>query len=463
MRVRHAEKRRSRVSSCPFADAVATAVIETYHRSCPSALRSRYQQTVLAGIVLLAQPAAGGGVEEEDAKAEAQMEVVSIGVGTKVLPASLIVEDVSMHMEGNHRLHDCHAEVLAKRGFQCFLLQQAHRFQSDDTSLSHSLWFEASSLLQPPGRDRDKQQYQYRLKANVSVFLYSSSQPCGNATIKKWAKSAKPNIYPDLSCYEYPHELRHHRRLEVTARSQGQVAILVKREDHSLGIDEDTDQVSSLPSEIVIPSGMALPGTGHGLVMSCSDKISLWNALGLQGGLLADIFDPVYMDAIIIGRKFSQTHCQRALCCRLQDFTRADSSYSIHHPAMLNTSVIFDDSVYACAEDLTATDTDARQASFREHRCFSWWSDGGDAGSSSIIDSRSGYATTLEGSDGGGSPLSSYRMAQSYRHLVAIEDDIPYTMLKQRNVEYQSAKRQILSSAHLFRDWQPHRKRSIHS
>lgn len=34
---------------------------------------------------------------------------------------------------------------------------------------------------------------------------------------------------------------------------------------------------------------------------SCSDKIALWNALGLQGGLLSSLFAPIYLDHIVIG------------------------------------------------------------------------------------------------------------------------------------------------------------------
>ena len=54
--------------------------------------------------------------------------------------------------------------------------------------------------------------------------------------------------------------------------------------------------------------------------MTCSDKIALWNAIGLQGALLTAIIEPIYLITITVGRKFSQAHCQRALCCRLQDF-----------------------------------------------------------------------------------------------------------------------------------------------
>ena len=53
-------------------------------------------------------------------------------------------------------------------------------------------------------------------------------------------------------------------------------------------------------------------------VMSCSDKICLWNALGLQGALLSEFFLPLTLQTITVGRKASAVHARRALCCRLQ-------------------------------------------------------------------------------------------------------------------------------------------------
>lgn len=35
--------------------------------------------------------------------------------------------------------------------------------------------------------------------------------------------------------------------------------------------------------------------------MSCSDKIARWSILGIQGALLTTLFDPIYVDEIIIG------------------------------------------------------------------------------------------------------------------------------------------------------------------
>lgn len=35
--------------------------------------------------------------------------------------------------------------------------------------------------------------------------------------------------------------------------------------------------------------------------MSCSDKLASWSVLGIQGGLLARLFAPIYLEGIVIG------------------------------------------------------------------------------------------------------------------------------------------------------------------
>lgn len=62
---------------------------------------------------------------------------------------------------------------------------------------------------------------------------------------------------------------------------------------------------------------------------SCSDKIASWNVLGLQGALLEGLFEPVYLDGVVIGgvegtegmRERMQQELQRALYGRMASLT----------------------------------------------------------------------------------------------------------------------------------------------
>jgi len=63
------------------------------------------------------------------------------------------------------------------------------------------------------------------------------------------------------------------------------------------------------------------------LSMSCSDKIAVWNVLGIQGALASQILRPMYISSIIIGevddsmQDLVREDCERALWKRLQDLS----------------------------------------------------------------------------------------------------------------------------------------------
>ena len=81
--------------------------------------------------------------------------------------------------------------------------------------------------------------------------------------------------------------------------------------------------------------------------MSCSDKIALWNICGLQGGLLSNFIDPVYIDHFIIGGNYNDLSAKRALSGRnsaisipslICKYRNNSSKFSIH-PSVENLFV----------------------------------------------------------------------------------------------------------------------------
>ena len=54
--------------------------------------------------------------------------------------------------------------------------------------------------------------------------------------------------------------------------------------------------------------------------LSCSDKICIWNILGIQGALLSRLVKPIYLNYVLIGEDYDLDSVYRALICRTSDF-----------------------------------------------------------------------------------------------------------------------------------------------
>ncbi|KAI0347503.1 adenosine deaminase/editase [Trametopsis cervina] len=229
-----------------------------------------------------------------------QSKVLSLGTGSKCLPATKLVP-------GGDAVHDCHAEVLARRGAERFLLEEVCRVRETG---------DASAWL------AEEDDGQFAMREGVNVYLYISTPPCGDASMRFLAASQdaamaslKDSSAPDPSLLSSP----------VARGRDGYALYGVLRTK---------------------PGRADSPRT---LCMSCSDKIASWTVMGVQGALGARVLRPVYIDALVVGeveegmRGMVKEDCERALSGRLSalDVERLPLGYELRPPAVHFTSVPF--------------------------------------------------------------------------------------------------------------------------
>lgn len=176
-----------------------------------------------------------------------------------------------------------------------------------------------------------------------------------------------------------------HERLHVVQRSQGQVALLCKGNSSQLQKQQPEENIvvsSAISGGDNGKNQLLFPPIGTHVSTSssetsipcCSGKIAAWNFLQCWEGLLLrslfserkrndammrtsessetasltltssfssfSSFSSLVPQSIVIGRKFSQLHCQRALCCRV-DLSRqilSKQDKKIHRDFLLLTS-----------------------------------------------------------------------------------------------------------------------------
>jgi tRNA-specific adenosine deaminase 1 len=90
----------------------------------------------------------------------------------KCLPASKLPEVQGMV------LHDCHAEIIAARAFNRFLIDEC-AILARDQSIS-SLWIRRTKTEEIIGGF----QQPFALRDDISIHFYSSEAPCGDASME---------------------------------------------------------------------------------------------------------------------------------------------------------------------------------------------------------------------------------------------------------------------------------------
>lgn len=100
-------------------------------------------------------------VKQNESKGNANLEVVSMGTGSKCIGQTKLSSDGDL-------LNDSHAEIMARRGFLRYLYHQVEEVSAGK---------ESSVLTLDPSSNK------FHKKTEVSFIFFSSHTPCGDASI----------------------------------------------------------------------------------------------------------------------------------------------------------------------------------------------------------------------------------------------------------------------------------------
>lgn len=220
-------------------------------------------------------------------------------------------------------VNDCHAEVLARRSFLRYLYAEALAWQSqgEDKHVDNQSLFERHQVTR-----------RLTLKPQHSLHLFISEAPCGDAAIYELRDDVVDELVRQRTARTAENEAALDRSaLRLTgAKSHG------KRSRSS-----DGDQRSPPEKRFAQAVGIArvkagrsdLPFSKQTLSMSCSDKLAKWNALGLQGSLLLQWFEPLFLRSIVI----SEDKHAASVAKQEEALQRAVSKRLVERSALVST------------------------------------------------------------------------------------------------------------------------------
>eukprot|EP01031_Cornospumella_fuschlensis_P038680 gene38680-47024_t len=263
-----------------------------------------FEFTVLASVVLSVDASVAGIFSDLSA-------VVSLATGTR--SASLSVVDAPGRL-----MKDCHAEVLAKRAFNLFILDTL-------AIIDRQPDFENDILCILCKQSICDGLPQYSVKPGYTFHIFISDSPCGDSCIYKQsdgtiAFTGAKLVSPKPSC-------------EIIDK----------------GSDVPYDSISLLgglpctreSGEQAVGCLRLKPGRSdiadRSASMSCSDKLARWSVLGLQGKLLSSVVGMIYLSSISVGldplacnAEEQLSALRRSLVDRISGIPHAPMSPSLH-------------------------------------------------------------------------------------------------------------------------------------
>ncbi|XP_034027763.1 double-stranded RNA-specific editase B2 isoform X2 [Thalassophryne amazonica] len=274
--------------SCPhlpqdFADSIFHLVREKYRSLVGGCSPAHTRHKSLAGIVMTR------GLDLRHAQ------VVALSTGTKCINGEYLSDQGQV-------VNDCHAEITARRSLLRFLYSQLELFMSKRPEDWEDSIFEQNK------------EGSYRLRDNIHFHMYISTSPCGDGRL-----NSPYEITADL--HSSRHLMRKHRSHLRTKIESGEGTVPVR----CRGSIQTWDGV--LQGEQLI-------------TMSCTDKMTRWNILGLQGALLSHFVEPVYLHSLTVGSLCHTGHLGRVLNQRQERQGPLPITYKRNQPLLSGLSSV---------------------------------------------------------------------------------------------------------------------------
>lgn len=157
---------------------IARLALQTFNalpQKCkPRSLANGQKEWTPMSAVVLSKP-----VPASALTTDVELKIVSLATGTKSLPVSALPKCQGLI------LHDCHAEILALRGFNHWLLCEIESILRNDMTSSAWLQLDSSSnksrVAQPS----------FSMYPGIQIHLFSTEAPCGDASMELLMASAQ--------------------------------------------------------------------------------------------------------------------------------------------------------------------------------------------------------------------------------------------------------------------------------
>jgi len=222
---------------------------------------------------------------------------------------------------GGSSMNDCHAEVVARRCLLAWLYAQLEL-----------------AILGRPSVLQKEREGGFCLQQGVSLHLFISTAPCGDARI--------------FSLHEQPASGSNCLTGYAGRPGEGNRGKLRSKIESGMG-------TVPLPEERRLQTWDGVLSGERLLTMACSDKILMWNVVGVQGSLLSHWIRPIYFTSITVGSRFHPEHVRRALYGRVggphYPTLELPTNYRLNEPPLLAT-----------------TSPEARQASKAQEYSLNW-------------------------------------------------------------------------------------------